>query len=49
MACVCGLCDVGGAGEVGNVDVVRSWVASGADINVVNEEHHAVDVGLVRP
>ena len=28
---------VGGAGEDGNVDAVRSWVASGADINVVSE------------
>ena len=28
---------VGGAGEDGNVDAVRSWVASGADINVVDE------------
>ena len=28
---------VGGAGWDGNVDAVRSWVASGADINVVNE------------
>ena len=28
---------VGGAGRDGNVDAVRSWVASGADINVVNE------------
>ena len=28
---------VGGAGGSGNVDAVRSWVASGADINVVNE------------
>ena len=28
---------VGGAGGGGNVDAVRSWVASGADINVVNE------------
>ena len=28
---------VGGAGRVGNVDAVRSWVASGADINVVDE------------
>lgn len=28
---------VGGAGEVGNVDAVRSWVASGADINVVDD------------
>ena len=27
---------VWGAGEVGNVDAVRSWVASGADINVVD-------------
>ena len=27
----------GGAGEDGNVDAVRSWVASGADINVVDE------------
>ena len=26
-----------GAGSDGNVDAVRSWVASGADINVVNE------------
>ena len=28
---------VGGAGQNGNVDAVRSWVASGADINVVDE------------
>ena len=28
---------VGGAGRDGNVDAVRSWVASGADINVVDE------------
>ena len=28
---------VGGAGGDGNVDAVRSWVASGADINVVDE------------
>ena len=28
---------VGGAGYDGIVDAVRSWVASGADINVVNE------------
>ena len=28
---------VGGAGWHGNVDVVRSWVASGADINVVDK------------
>ena len=28
---------VGGAGYGGNVDAVRSWVASGADINVVDE------------
>ena len=28
---------VGGAGWHGNVDAVRSWVASGADINVVDE------------
>ena len=27
---------VGGAGGDGNVDAVRSWVASGADINVVD-------------
>ena len=27
---------VGGAGAGGNVDAVRSWVASGADINVVD-------------
>ena len=26
-----------GAGEVGNVDAVRSWVASGADIDVVDD------------
>ena len=26
-----------GAGEDGDVDAVRSWVASGADINVVDE------------
>ena len=29
--------DVGGAGCDSNVDAVRSWVASGADINVVDE------------
>ena len=29
---------VGGAGGDGNVDAVRSWVASGADINVVDED-----------
>ena len=27
-----------GAGEVGNVDAVRSWAASGADINVADED-----------
>ena len=30
-------CDDVCAGVDGNVDAVRSWVASGADINVVNE------------
>ena len=34
--CVC-VCDDVCAGLDGNVDAVRSWVASGADINVVDE------------
>ena len=32
------VCDDVCAGMRGNVDAVRSWVASGADINVVNED-----------
>ena len=35
--CVCVFDDVW-AGVGGNVDAVRSWVASGADINVVDED-----------
>ena len=31
------VCDDVCAGDDGNVDAVRSWVASGADINVVDE------------
>ena len=32
------VCDDVCAGVFGNVDAVRSWVASGADINVVDED-----------
>ena len=32
------VCDDVCAGDDGNVDAVRSWVASGADINVVDED-----------